>query len=79
MSERINHYHKCSNGHEFGHDLPPDDLSDEEYHKRHDCPICGENVRNVSGYPNDAERERRESHDAMQFLDALRRWARGEE
>lgn len=68
---RINHYHKCSNGHEWGHDLPPEDMSAAEYARRHDCPICGENVRLISRYENEAERERREEHESGQFLQLL--------
>lgn len=76
MSERINHYHVCSKMHIFGHDIPGDDISDEEYHARHNCPICGENVRDVIGYPNDEEMRRRDADNAKKYMEFLQQFMR---
>ena len=52
------HFHKCAHGHEWGHEQSVFEKTEEEYNAAHDCPKCGENVRNVSRFlDQEAERE----------------------
>lgn len=67
----MRHKHKCPDcATIWEHERPPDDTSEEEYHRLHNCPECGRNQRRIY-FATRADRDRYNAAEAAEAEELL--------